>query len=368
VAPARERIDAAIRGSERFLNAWHGGPSAQERLRAVAEATGDDERLDKYGKGDRIERLESRVAALLGKEAAVFMPSGTMAQQIALRIWSERRGIRTVAFHPTCHLELHEEKGYERLHGLHGRLVGDPQALLTLADLEDVHEPLAALLLELPQRELGGRLPEWDELVAQTSWARERGVALHLDGARLWEAQPYYARQHSELAGLFDSVYVSFYKGLGGLAGAALASDADTVAEARVWQRRHGGNLVTQHPFVVTAEAGLDSRLDRVATYVGHARAIAAELATVNGLEIVPDPPQTPMFHLHLKGDADRLAEAAISVAEERRVFLFAEPSTTSSPRWHRHEVMVGETTLALEPEELRELYVEVLARASRVT
>ena len=334
----------------------------------MAEATGDDERLDQYGKGDRIERLESRVAALLGKEAAVFMPSGTMAQQIALRIWSERRGIRTVAFHPTCHLELHEEKGYERLHGLHGRLVGDPQALLTLADLEDVHEPLAALLLELPQRELGGRLPEWDDLVAQTSWARERGIALHLDGARLWEAQPYYARQHSELAGLFDSVYVSFYKGLGGLAGAALAAAADTVAEARVWQRRHGGNLVTQHPFVVAAEAGLDSRLDRVATYVGHARAIAAELATVDGLEIVPDPPQTPMFYLHLRGDADRLAEAAVSVAEERGVFLFAEPSTTSSPRWQRHEVMVGETTLALEPAELRELYVEVLARASRVT
>ena len=236
MAPARERIDAAIRGSERFLNAWHGGPSAQERLRAVAEATGDDERLDKYGKGDRIERLESRVAALLGKEAAVFMPSGTMAQQIALRIWSERRGIRTVAFHPTCHLELHEEKGYERLHGLHGRLVGDPTGSSRSPISRTSTTPLAALLLELPQRELGGRLPERDDLVAQTSWARERGVALHLDGARLWEAQPYYGRPR--LAGLFDSVYVSFYKGLGGLAGAALASDADTVAEARVWQRR----------------------------------------------------------------------------------------------------------------------------------
>ena len=363
--PARERIDAAIRGSERFLNAWRGGPSAHERLRAVAEATEEDERLDQYGKGDRIERLEGRVAELLGKEAAVFMPSGTMAQQIALRIWSDRRGIRTVAFHPTCHLELHEEKGYERLHGLHARLVGDSNGLITLSELEAVHEPLAALLLELPQRELGGRLPEWDDLVAQTSWARERGVALHLDGARLWEAQPYYARPHSELAALFDSVYVSFYKGLGGLAGAALAADADTIAEARVWQRRHGGNLVTQHPFVVSAEAGLDSRLDRVATYLGHARAIATELTTVPGLEVVPDPPQTPMFHLQLQGDADRLAEAALSVAEERRVFLFAEPSTTSSPSWQRHEVMVGETTLALEPAEVRELYIEVLERAA---
>ena len=169
----------------------------------------------------------------------------------------------------------------------------------------------------------------------------------------------------ASIAALFDSVYVSFYKGLGGLAGAALAADATTIAEARVWQRRHGGNLVTQHPFVVTAEAGLDARLDRMSSYVEHARAIAAELATVPGLEVVPDPPQTPMFHLHLRGDADRLAEAAVSLAEERRVFLFAEPSTTCSPRWQRHEVMVGETSLALAPAELRELYVEVLARAA---
>src|SRR4029453_15083491 len=114
------------------------------------------------------------------------------------------------------------------------------------------------LLLELPQREIGGRLPEWDDLLAQVEWARARQIALHLDGARLWEAQPFYDRPHAEIAGLFDSVYVSFYKGLGGMGGAALAADAGTIAEARVWLRRHGGNLVTLHPFVVAAERALD--------------------------------------------------------------------------------------------------------------
>ena len=119
---------------------------------------------------------------------------------------------------------------------------------------------------------------------------------------------------------------------------------------------------MTQHPFVVAAEAGLDARLDRVASYVEHARAIAAELATVPGLEVVPDPPQTPMFHLQLQGDADRLAEAALSVAEERRVFLFAEPSTTSlaalaAARGDGR----ARRALALAPAEVRELYVEVL-------
>ena len=83
-----------------------------------------------------------------------------MAQQIALRIWSDRRGCPNGAFHPTCHLEIHEQKGYQLLHGLHGVLVGQAMRIITLADLEKVSEPLAVLLLELPQREIGGWLPK----------------------------------------------------------------------------------------------------------------------------------------------------------------------------------------------------------------
>ena len=363
--PDEERFRAAVRGAERFLNAWHGRPSMRERLAALAEATDEDERPDMYGAGERIERLEQRIAELVGSEAAVFMPTGTMAQQIALRIWSERRGTRTVAFHPTCHLELHEQKGYQLLHGLHGRLVGDPNRLIALADLEAIHEPVAALVLELPQREIGGLLPDWDDLVEQTSWARERGIALHLDGARLWETAPFYEREYDEIAGLFDSVYVSFYKDLGALAGAALAGDAELIQEARVWQRRHGGNVVTLHPFVVSAELAIDERLGRIASYVDHARAVAAALTTIEGVEVVPDPPQTPLFHVLLRGAGERLSDAALSVAEERKVFLFAEPSPTASPGWKRHEVLVGDATLALDPGEVRDLYAEILERAS---
>ena len=363
--PDEERARAAVGEAERFLNAWHGGPGPRGSLLEVAEATAADERWDRYGSGERIERLERRVSQLLGKEEAVFMPSGTMAQPIALRVWCDRRGIRTVAFHPTCHLELHEEKGYERLHGLHGKLVGDPNRLITLDDLEALREPVAALLLELPQREIGGLLPSWDDLGAQVEWARQRGIALHMDGARLWEAQPFYDRPHGEIAALFDSVYVSFYKGLGGIAGAALAGEAAFVDEARVWQRRQGGNLVTLHPFVVAAELALDERLERLPVHAAHARALAAALSEVEGIEIVPDPPQTPLFHVLLRGDRERLAEAAIQIAEERKVFLFADPSSTTSPSWQRHEVMVGEVTLQLQPEELRGLYAEILRRAA---
>src|SRR5580700_2254423 len=111
-----------------------------EELAAIAPADLDP---DVYGEAEAIASFEREVAAMLGKEAAVFMPSGTMAQPIALRIWADRKRVATVAFHPTCHLELNEEKGYQRLHGLHAKLVGDPNALMTLADLEKIAEPVA---------------------------------------------------------------------------------------------------------------------------------------------------------------------------------------------------------------------------------
>jgi threonine aldolase len=359
------RTTAALAGAERFLNAWHGAPSMRERLEAVARATPPDEREDRYGDGERLARLESRVAELVGAEAAVFMPSGTAAQQIALRIWTERKGVPTVAWHPTCHLEIHEQRGYQALHGLRARLVGDPHALIAPDELEKVTEPLAALLLELPQREIGGQLPEWGELVAETSWARERDIAVHLDGARLWQVAPFYGRPYAEIAGLFDSVYVSFYKDLCAVAGAALAGDHALIGEARVWLRRHGGNLVTMHPFVVSAELGLDERLPRMPAYVEHARAIGAALADLDGVEVLPDPPQAAMFHVLIRGDRDRLADAALTVAEERKVFLFSDPGSTTSPRWCKHEVTVGECTLDLRPDDVSELYAEILERAA---
>jgi threonine aldolase len=146
-----------------------------------------------------------------------------MAQQIAQRLHCDRRGTRTIAFHPTCHLELHEHAGYAHLHGLKAELIGDRDRLIELDDLKALPVPVGAILLELPQREIGGQLPEWDDLVAQVDWARDCGAALHLDGARIWETAPYDERSHSEIAGLFDTVYVSLYKGLLGLSGSILA-------------------------------------------------------------------------------------------------------------------------------------------------
>ena len=113
--------------------------------------------------------LEAEIADVLGQPAAVYLPSGTMAQQAVLRVYAGRRGRRTVVFHPESHLDRHEGRALERLHGLVGRPVGDRHRLLELADLTAVAEGPAALVLELPQRDLGGQPPVWDDLRGQST-------------------------------------------------------------------------------------------------------------------------------------------------------------------------------------------------------
>jgi threonine aldolase len=336
--------------------------AAAEVLRVAADVLPADAWPDQYGEGELVEGFERRIAEVLGKEAAAVLPSGTMAQQIALRIHCERRGVHTVAFHPTCHLELHEHGGYAHLHRLKAELVGGHDRLIELADLEAMHAPLGALLLELPQREIGGLLPEWEDLVAQVEWARGRGVATHLDGARIWESAPYYGRPHSEIAALFDTVYVSLYKGLGGFAGCMLAGPEDLVAEARVWRRRHGGTLYHLFPLVAAAEQGLDTLVPQMPRFLEHARAVAASLREVPGIDVVPDPPQTPLFHVHLRGDREALQDRALDLAEERRVWLFRRLEPSVVPGVHKLELNLGEPALEVSPEEAADLFAAVLA------
>jgi threonine aldolase len=348
-------------GCQRWLGSRRPATAA-ELLRAAADAIPADARPDRYGEGELVEGFERRIAGLLGKDAAVLLPSGTMAQQIALRLHCDQRHVHTVAFHPTCHLELHEHGGYAHLHGLKAELVGGRDRLIELADLEALHAPVGALLLELPQREIGGRLPEWDDLVAQVKWARNRGAATHLDGARIWESAPYYQRPYAEIAALFDTVYVSLYKGLGGFAGCLLAGPEELAAEARVWRRRHGGTLYNLYPFAAGAQRGLDVLVPQMPRFLEHARALAAALREIPGVDVVPDPPQTPLFHLHLRGDRETLWERALDVAEKQRVWLFNKPEPTVVPGVHKVELNVGEPALEISPQEAAELMAAVVA------
>ncbi len=358
-----QEVDRIYRDCTRFLT-HHYRKTPQQVLSELAEFTAPELSADRYGQGELISGFEQQIAELLGKEAAVFMPSGTMCQQIALRIWSERHGTPNIAFHPTCHLEMHEQHAYQRLHHLNGILPGEPQRLFTLEDVKKVAEPLAALLIELPQREIGGQLPAWEDLIAITDWARERGIALHLDGARLWECQPFYGCAYAEIAALFDTVYVSFYKILGGIAGAVLAGPADVIAEARIWQRRHGGNLIQLFPYVLSARKGLQDHLGRIRQYCDKAGEVAATLSQFPQIEVMPNPPQTNMMHLFLRGDREKLALAALAIAQETRTWLFSSLAPTRIPGYAAFELTIGEAALDLSNEEIASLFEMLFARS----
>ena len=361
-----KRAREAWAGCRRFV----AGFDPRERdprsvLLGLAERAPSTVDADRYGGGPLAERLEERVAGLLGKDEAVWMPSGTMAQQIALRVHARRSGRELVAFHPLCHLDVHEERGYEWLHGLRAATLGHRDRLVTTADVEGLAEPVAAVLLELPQRDLGGRLPAWDDLVATVDAARAGGAAVHLDGARLWQCGPFYERGLDEIAGLFDTVYVSFYKDLRAPAGCALAGPADFVAEARVWQVRHGGRLFSAFPYLLAAEVGLDEVLPRMDAYVAHARALAAALAALHDVAVVPDPPQSAMFHVHARRDADRLEDASVELAEETQTWVASFWRPGPDPATAVTEISVGESNLGVEPREAAELYAELLTRSA---
>ena len=353
--PEQTEIAALRDRCTRFFHG-HGRMTAASMLATIPAGTA----LDTYGEGGVVAELEAEIARLLGKPAAVFLPSGTMAQQAVLRVHADARQRRTVVFHPMCHLEQKEEQAYQRLHGLTGRPAGGPDRLITLADLTSIAEPPAVLLLELPQRDIGGQQPDWDDLVAQVDWARERNVAAHLDGARLWESAAGYGKSPAEISALFDTVYVSFYKGIGALPGCCAAGPEDVIAQVREWRRRMGGTLYGLWPGAASALSCLAERLPQFPAYLEHARAIAAALAAVPGVTVVPDPPQVSMMHLLLAASRDDYAKAVWRLAEDSGIWTTPEPMDTVDPGVQRLELSVGDATLGFSPEEIAGIFASL--------
>jgi len=361
-----------LRAASRPLSG-HGKLDIAGELERVARLIRDEDiKPDHYGAGAYVEEFESELAELFGYEAARFMPSGCMAQPIAMRIWAARKGIARIGMHPTSHLELHEEFGYRELHGLGAELLPP----LTEADRPTLARdlaaavrgsacagaPLAALLVELPAREIGGQLPSWTELCELSDLARTAGVALHLDGARIWEAEAAYERPLAEIAGHFDSAYVSFYKGIGALPGAMLLGDADLIAEAAVWQRRAGGTLHNHLPAVVSARTRIASRRERMPRFRARAREIAAlfRAHAPDHVGLVPAPPQTNMFHLvATAGSPEEWSARRDHAMAETGIFLtfgwhppaaHQSPSTTA---WT--EMVMSDASLELEDDAIEQ-------------
>ncbi|SFE69052.1 L-threonine aldolase [Bacillus sp. OV194] len=299
----------------------HGSRNLQVLKDALESYDGGME-SDMYGSGKVIKDFQEKMAEVLGKEDAVFFPSGTMAQQIALRIWCDEKGLKRVAYHPLCHLEIHEEDGLKELHHIKPVLLADENRLIALEDVVNLKEEIACLLLELPQREIGGQLPDYTTLEEISAYCREKGIKLHMDGARLFEILPVYQKSAAEVCSLFDSVYVSVYKGIGGIAGAVLAGDKDFTDKSKVWKRRHGGDLISLYPYILSADFYFDQRQEKMDQYYKEAKELAGFYNECHRVSTRPAEPVSNMFHVHFEAPKETMESLLAGLYEETGIGL----------------------------------------------
>jgi threonine aldolase len=312
-------------GCTQFLGG-HGSLSLAEEFSQLSEYCRlHNIKRDLYGVGEFVQGYENEVADLLGTEAAIFMPSGAMAQQIACRLWCLEKKKETIAMHSTCQMEINEHHAYQYLHGLNALLIGDPLEFIRREDIVALEgSDIAVVVIELPMRQIGGVLPSFEELVELCQEIRKRGIALHMDGARLYECAPFFKRPYSDLADLFDSIYLSTYKGLNGWAGAFLAGRKSFIDDARPWLRRHGGNLKEITPYLLSSYLNFKTNLEKVEAWHEQAKSFAQLLNRFSLIQTRPKVPQTHMMHIDFKATLESLEKARDHVAEKYKLWTFS--------------------------------------------
>ena len=214
-------------------------------LQAMSEAEVGDDVIDI---DPTLRRMELYTAEILGKESAIFMPSGTMSNQIAIRLHCNR-GSEFIC-ESDCHIYHYEQGAYAQLSGLVAKTIAGQGGTLRVCDVEDAISVenehflrTTMLCLENTHNRCGGRIQPQDEVIKICHWAQENGLSTHLDGARLWNAAVASNTSPDELCRPFDSVSVCFSKGLGAPVGSALAGSSEFISEARRARKLFGGGM-----------------------------------------------------------------------------------------------------------------------------
>ena len=248
--------------------------------RAMLEATVGD---DVFGEDPTVNRLEEYVADLLGKEAALYAPSGTMTNQVGVQV-NTNRG-EEVLLHEGSHIFVYEAGAPAVLSSVQLRIlpgengVIDPETVRAAVRPEDVHFPRSRLLcLENTHNTSGGKVFPLEDFAAVATTAKELGLKVHLDGARLFNAQVATGVPASEWCAHADTVSVCSSKGLGAPVGSLLAGDAKTIMEARRVRKAFGGGMRQAGIIAAAALYAFENHIDRLGEDHEHASALASGL------------------------------------------------------------------------------------------
>lgn len=270
---------------------------------AMADAEVGD---DVFGDDPTVKRLEALVAEMLGKEAALFAPSGTMANQLAVRAHTESGD--EILIDANAHIYYYEAGGPAALSGVSCRCLNGVRGIFTAADVEaalrppDQHFPPTKLVcLENTHNRGGGTIWPLERIREVADIARRQGLAMHLDGARLWNASVASGISEGDYAAHFDSVGVCFSKGLGAPIGSALCGSRDFIQRARRFRKMFGGGMRQVGILAAGALYALEHQRSRLADDHANARALAQGLARLPGIELDPTTVQTNIVFFNVK-------------------------------------------------------------------
>lgn len=265
-------------------------PTTAMRAAMAAAEVGDDV----FGDDPTVLRLEARVAEMLGKEAALYVPSGTMSNQLGLRVHCQPGD--EFLCEANCHILCYEQGAYAQLFGLAAQAVDGDHGVLQVEQLMGRIRPAndhcvrtRLVCLENTHNRGAGRIQPYDSVAEICGWAAESGLARHLDGARLFNAVVATGIPAAEWASHFDTVSVCFSKGLGAPVGSALSGPGDLIRQARRHRKALGGGMRQAGIIAAGALYALEHHIDRLADDHANARILADAIRSAPGLRLDPE-------------------------------------------------------------------------------
>lgn len=296
----------------------------------MAEARVGD---DVLGDDPTVIELQNRVTDLLGKEAALFVPSGTMSNLIGVRLHC-RPGDELLC-EAECHLYHYEQGGYAQICGVAARTIEGRYGVLHPDQFEGMIRPDDAhyvrtrlVTLENTHNRGGGRVQPYEYVEAIARWARRQGLRTHLDGARLWNAVAATGIPLSQWTQYFDTVSVCFSKGLGAPAGSALAGPRELIADALRHRKVLGGAMRQAGIIAAGALYAVEHHRDRLADDHANARRLAGGIRQIEGLTLTPDDVETNMLFFRIDDSLGTAASLRDRLKQQGLLVLATGPQT----------------------------------------